>query len=126
MWVTASQSLIDSIKGQEESVQAQTVSLLQQLSQGESLKHDEIMTLFANLGFETSDQLLDSLESQKPEVQAQAVDLLAQMKNASDAEKPELLMQFQNLGIEVDDSLKNGSYPIYRWSKTVPGIWRTP
>ena len=106
--VTASQSLIDSIKGQEESVQAQTVSLLQQLSQGESLKHDEIMTLFANLGFETSDQLLDSLESQKPEVQAQAVDLLAQMKNASDAEKPELLMQFQNLGIEVDDSLKNG------------------
>ena len=106
--VTASQSLIDSIKGQEESVQAQTVSLLQQLSQGESLKHDEIMTLFANLGFETSDQLIDSLESQKPEVQAQAVDLLVQMQNASDAEKPGLLMQFQNLGIEVDDSLKNG------------------
>lgn len=86
----------------EPSVLTSTFNLLSQISNGEALTHDQLVTAFYDLGIDIADTgLIKTLASQEPNVQQSALLLLAQLGNGVALSSDQLVYAFQSLGIGI-------------------------
>ena len=102
MGITIPQTMADAFASMEPTLLTATLNLLSQLNNGESLKYDELVTAFTNLGLGiTNTGLIETLSGQSANVQQATIMLLSQIETGKSLSENQLVYAFQSLGIGI-------------------------